>query len=669
MLIIRCIRLCGVCAVLLTVVERPPWCKVNDMCDDPLYPSYHLNLFDSSQQFYLELVIIVPFAFDVFCCIVSQGGEFWTVTRQLMRCSLVVSYAACMLYSSLAPVSWFRLAPFLRIFLFVDYSHHTRHAYKLKLITIPQILSYLVLGCTFILFFAWIGILLFPVDTEEGKQFFHGLFPSMWSLFVLITTANFPDVMMPAYRENRAAFLFFASFVLLGIWFLLNVITATIFNTYSLQKEKAQKHRVRRHARFLREAYSAMKLDDDKIAPETFRAVLLALNEYPDIAYISRKDADMILAKLDTNLDGQIEWEEFRNVTTVLTQKFRTEPLPPMLERMFPRLLTYAPWLGFKAFIKSRLFDWIVDIVLVITTVVMIQENMAAILGAKHAEKQWLNEREWNVVELSLCVFFSAEAILKIVVYGWNGYIGDVKNAFDFMVTVLTDVVTLIILLPNEYSNYNIIKIVAAFRLLRIVRLLLVVERYRVIMATFVAMMPMAATVFKSALCTMYLFGVLGVQLFGGVINKDPDSAYFESVKDTDFAAAGYWENNFNDMPSALVTLFELIVVNNWFVISDGFSAACGPWARAYFVAFYVCGFLITFNIVLAYTLDTYSTEYAKNDTHGPSTALNDASQEEEGAEPAQELRTPVGNVTTARVAALEAFVRKHGVDPATITG
>jgi len=39
----------------------------------------------------------------------------------------------------------------------------------------------------------------------------------------------------------------------------------------------------------------------------------------------------------------------------------------------------------------------------------------------------------------------------------------------------------------------------------------------------------------------------------------------------------------------SFVTLFELMVVNNWFVIMDGFVAVTNDWARLYFMLFYIC--------------------------------------------------------------------------------
>ena len=37
-----------------------------------------------------------------------------------------------------------------------------------------------------------------------------------------------------------------------------------------------------------------------------------------------------------------------------------------------------------------------------------------------------------------------------------------------------------------------------------------------------------------------------------------------DALEASDFGQAGYGPNNFNDLPSGMITLFELLVVNNW---------------------------------------------------------------------------------------------------------
>ena len=70
---------------------------------------------------------------------------------------------------------------------------------------------------------------------------------------------------------------------------------------------------------------------------------------------------------------------------------------------------------------------------------------------------------------------------------------------------------------------------------------------------------------------------------------------------------------SFNDMISALVTLFSIMVVNNWFIIVDMYVAQKGNDAvfailyRSYFYIFYYLSVLIALNILVAYTIDMYA--------------------------------------------------------------
>ena len=50
--------------------------------------------------------------------------------------------------------------------------------------------------------------------------------------------------------------------------------------------------------------------------------------------------------------------------------------------------------------------------------------------------------------------------------------------------------------------------------------------------------------------------------------------------------------------------------VSSRFMIADGFSAACGPGARAYFVAFWAFGVLVGLNLFLSTIIEAFTTEY-----------------------------------------------------------
>ena len=55
-----------------------------------------------------------------------------------------------------------------------------------------------------------------------------------------------------------------------------------------------------------------------------------------------------------------------------------------------------------------------------------------------------------------------------------------------------------------------------------------------------------------------------------------------------------------------MVTCFELMIINNWFVLCDGFVVVTNGWARLFFVAFYVFGPLVLVNVAVAAVMDAF---------------------------------------------------------------
>jgi hypothetical protein len=111
---------------------------------------------------------------------------------------------------------------------------------------------------------------------------------------------------------------------------------------------------------------------------------------------------------------------------------------------------------------------------------------------------------------------------------------------------------------------------------------------------------------FSSLLLIMFslflIFSTIGDRAFGGLRNDDIRVLADQGVPDI------YLEMNFNDLFNSFVTLFTLMVVNNWFVIVQMFENVTGTvWTRLYFVIFYFLSVIVMLNIVVAFAIDMYS--------------------------------------------------------------
>ena len=154
----------------------------------------------------------------------------------------------------------------------------------------------------------------------------------------------------------------------------------------------------------------------------------------------------------------------------------------------------------------------------------------------------------------------------------------------------------------------RLISLARMLRLLRLLRHVLALSEFDTIREGMATMAPAAARVGKLLFVSMYFFAVFGTQRFGGLINSDPATPSCARLRTTAFFAADYTAINFNDYPSGFVLLFCVLVVNNWFVLAEGFVAVAHKplLARVYFVAWFVVGVTICVNVATSFVIDSF---------------------------------------------------------------
>jgi two pore calcium channel protein len=93
-----------------------------------------------------------------------------------------------------------------------------------------------------VLWFSFTGFFIFR-GTLEGIGTFSDISVSYYNMMILLTTANYPDVMLPAYNVRRLNSIFFMLFLTLGLYFLLNVLLAIVFNNFKSKVEQESERR------------------------------------------------------------------------------------------------------------------------------------------------------------------------------------------------------------------------------------------------------------------------------------------------------------------------------------------------------------------------------------------------------------------------------------------
>lgn len=141
-------------------------------------------------------------------------------------------------------------------------------------------------------------------------------------------------------------------------------------------------------------------------------------------------------------------------------------------------------------------------------------------------------------------------------------------------------------------------------------RLFKLKKRYRDIFGTVVLLSPLMWSTTVVMLVMYYFFAIIGMELFSQYDlrnccgNTTVEDFYKYSVNSTS-SLGYYYLNSFSDLLTSLVTLFELSVVNNWFIIMEAYAVVANEYSRLYFVLFYLFT-LVVITIVVASVLEAF---------------------------------------------------------------
>lgn len=100
---------------------------------------------------------------------------------------------------------------------------------QFSIVMIKSVPVFIIMLSYFILFVI-IGFILFA-NNESDKSFFT-INESMYTVFILFTVSNYPDVQTPYFENSRLSMLYFWAFLLIGIFLLSNLLLAQVFMNY-----------------------------------------------------------------------------------------------------------------------------------------------------------------------------------------------------------------------------------------------------------------------------------------------------------------------------------------------------------------------------------------------------------------------------------------------------
>uniref|UniRef100_A0A3Q4MHC0 Two pore segment channel 3 n=1 Tax=Neolamprologus brichardi TaxID=32507 RepID=A0A3Q4MHC0_NEOBR len=500
-------------------------------------------------------------------------------------------------------VRWSRV---LRPLLLVNVTEgrQLRRAFRSIRNALPQIFYVFLLFMFSILIFALMALKLLGkgLTNINGTPYFTSYLEIMFDLYVLVTTANSPDV-MPAYNANFFFAVFFIVYILINTYIFMSVFLAVVYNNYKkyLKEEVRQLVRAKRH-KMVRAFGVLQEQREEGGEPVVTQA---SWNQLVRLVQpnLSNAHRELLWSVSDDKNQGAIkvafvQLADLLNIE-IITIKSRPHPL----QSLCPSLYQSAP---------SKLLCKLVQHAFVMVYDLIILVN-AVFIGLDE-ENPMIANSEWVFLAL-----YILEILLKLYVFEPRVFFS--KHSFwnfDTIIVISALIATTVnsVMKSSHFSSRQILDIVFILRVLRLIRVVDSIK-FRTIINTLIRIGPAILTFGQLIIVVYYIFAMVGMELFKRKVtfyeqsSTDPAKAYCGNplLNGTDFAKLNYCRNNFNDVVSSFILLVELTVVNQWH-LSSGFATVTHISARIFFVLFHII-VVIVILIFVAFVLEAFFVEYS----------------------------------------------------------
>uniref|UniRef100_H2LBF8 Voltage-dependent L-type calcium channel subunit alpha n=1 Tax=Oryzias latipes TaxID=8090 RepID=H2LBF8_ORYLA len=447
-----------------------------------------------------------------------------------------------------------------------------------------------------------------PINGTECREGWHGpnngitnfdnfLF-AMLTVFQCITMEGWTDVL---YWVNDAIgfetpWIYFVSLIILGSFFVLNLVLGVLSGEFSKEREKAKARG------------DFQKLREKQQLEEDLKGYLDWITQAEDIDPDNEDEADegkrnrVTLADLTEKKKGRFGWfsqssDTHASVPASETESVNTENQNGEDEKTpccGPLCRRWRRWNRFcrrkcRLAVKSVPFYWLVIILVFLNTLTISSEH--------YNQPLWLTQVQ-DVANKVLLALFTCEMLVKMYSLGLQAYFVSLFNRFDCF--VVCGGITETILVELEIMSPLGISVFRCVRLLRIFKVTRHWQSLSNLVASLLNSMKSIASLLLLLFLFIIIFSLLGMQVFGGKFNFDETQTK---------------RSTFDNFPQALLTVFQILTGEDWnAVMYDGIMAYGGPSSTGmivcfYFIILFICGNYILLNVFLAIAVDNLADE------------------------------------------------------------
>ncbi|XP_072839619.1 two pore channel protein 1 isoform X2 [Pogona vitticeps] len=516
---------------------------------------------------------------------------------ELLTCVLLLQFIEAIVVL-VRQTSHVRITRALRCIFLVDcrYCGAVRRNLRQIFQSLPPFIDILLLLLFFMVIFAILGFYLF--SPNKSDPYFNTLENSLVNLFVLLTTANFPDVMMPSYSRNPWSCVFFIVYLSIELYFIMNLLLAVVFDTFN-DIEKMKFKSLLLHKRTAIQHACRLLVSKQRPSGISFKQFDGLMRFYKP--RMSARDRYLTFKALNQSNTPLISLKDMYTFYEVVGLKWKAKRNREHWFDDLPRT-AFLIFKGINILVNSRAFQYTMYTLVAVNGLWILVETFMLQGGIFPRDVPWS-----YIVFLTI---YGIEVLLKITGLGPIEYLSSGWNLFDFSVTLFAFLGLLTLAFDMEPFYFIVV-----LRPLQLLRLFKLKKRYRNVLDTMFELFPRMASLGLTLLIFYYCFAIIGMEFFSGKLY--PNCCNTSTVADayrwvnhtignrTVMEEGYYYLNNFDNILNSFVTLFELTVVNDWYIIMEGVTSETSHWSRLYFMIFYIVT-MVVMTIIVAFILEAF---------------------------------------------------------------
>eukprot|EP00042_Codosiga_hollandica_P046947 m.502148 g.502148 ORF g.502148 m.502148 type:complete len:1088 (+) comp57336_c1_seq4:84-3347(+) len=534
---------------------------------------------------------------DLLCDLAYTGVKafFLQPYNILLSVAVVASTIDFALFASEATQPFKFLRPFLLLRKDVELSRVVHAVFFMM----PDVLPAFALIFIFLLFFAAIGIHIFPEDYNQANVnvpagevdltgIFDDLIPAFIHLFVLLTTENYPDVMMPAFRSTARSFVFFGSFVCIGVFFILPMMLAKVMDAYWKATKARLKADRKAECIILLQGFNFLDPHNTgNVSLESWFEVMECLRPGK-----SRAEYKFLFDNIDKHKDGFVSVFEWLHVTTILRKQISqggsttslrvpgaTSPVLRQVREPLKRAVDHPAW------------DIAVQVTIVLYWVFFCIHWRGMDSQISDAVR---------ITKTVLVGFLVGDVLLRFLARGRHFEFGSAIFGLPINVLeVIASIITLVDLGFDWSSDDCVFFYCVMGEISQVLRLLYKSNRSLRVLQIFGLMLSLSLRLILLMFAILFAYACVGQDLFANLVQQSPGYCVNDRVSTNT-------QGNYVELWCSTLIVFQILTTSDWHVLMMDVMSDTSRWAVFFFISCFVMTNFVMLSLMVGVFIEAF---------------------------------------------------------------